>query len=259
MQINPTPGNALYELAETMAALDCQAAAIALRKLAQAGYISLEEADDAPDWVLLSIPGMGVGRLRALRHLTRPNWQPPTAQAIKVVARFLSAARSAMRYWPVEALEPLIRGAAPNGVQCRPFDSRLAVELFAKAAARARCHCTDEELVQVLRHVQNGHQKCVCDGSGSVPLLGAQMDTSEDGRIQSTKPGDLQETSGNGSPARETDHFAYPRTERLKIVLCYRSACGSGTLENKDQWAQSNYGISGRTLLRYEREFSAGE
>jgi len=252
-------GNLLYELAQTMATTDGHSAAVALRKLAQAGYTSLDQADKASDWVLLSIPGMGVGRLEALRRLTRANWRQPTAQAVKVVSRFLLAARSALRYWPAETLETLARGAALNGVQGHSFDSRLAIELFATAASRALAHCQAEELVEILRHMQSGHRACAYSNPGSICPIGTQPDDLEGGNAP--PPGSVaSETApGNGSPARETGHFAYPRTERPGIVLRYRAACGRGAIKNKDQWAQSNYGISGRTLLRYEREFPVAE
>jgi hypothetical protein len=35
----------------------------------------------------------------------------------------------------------------------------------------------------------------------------------------------------------------------------YRDARGKGQIVNKDRWAQTNYRISSKTLLSYEREF----
>jgi hypothetical protein len=54
---------------------------------------------------------------------------------------------------------------------------------------------------------------------------------------------------------RDSCHFAYPRSKRMKIVQHYRSARADGEVHNKDQWARRNYQISGRTLFNYESEF----
>ena len=88
--------NVLYELAQAMATNDGQSA-VALRKLAQAGYRSLNEVDSASDWMLLSLAGLGVGRLGAVRRMTRLDWPPPSPQAVQAVNRFVSAARPALR------------------------------------------------------------------------------------------------------------------------------------------------------------------
>ena len=113
--------NMLYNLAKAVAIDDELSTAAALRKLAQAGYGSLDEVDSASDWILLSIPGLGVGRLGAVRRLTRPDWQPPSPQAIKAMERFLSAARLALRLWPVEALLAVAQGSLPSGVANKPL------------------------------------------------------------------------------------------------------------------------------------------
>ena len=134
--------NVLYELAEAMAIADELSTATALRKLAQAGYGSLDEVDSSSDWILLSIPGLGVGRLGAVRRLTRPDWQPPSPQAIKAVDRFLSAARLALRLWPVEALLGVVQGSSLSRAADKPADERLALELLAEAAYSALCHCS---------------------------------------------------------------------------------------------------------------------
>jgi hypothetical protein len=42
-------------------------------------------------------------------------------------------------------------------------------------------------------------------------------------------------------------------------VQQYRAARESGQVVNKDSWAEKNFGISGRTLLRYEREVEQAE
>ena len=54
---------------------------------------------------------------------------------------------------------------------------------------------------------------------------------------------------------QETDHFAYPSSERQQIVEHYLAARAKGQIVNKNQWAQMNYQISSKTLLKYEREY----
>ena len=57
----------------------------------------------------------------------------------------------------------------------------------------------------------------------------------------------------------ESDRYAYSPRKRREIVQHYRAVRHSGLIENKDHWAHSNYHISGRTLLNYEREFPEEE
>lgn len=143
--------NLLWELAQTMTNQDNYSVGIALRKLVQAGYSTLEQVDTTSDWVLLATPGIGIGRLAAVRRLVRPDWQRPTADALKAAEGFLSAARFALRFWPVDALEPLVEGSAPVPTDERPVEKRLAMELFSQAAHRAMRYCDAEELLQALQ------------------------------------------------------------------------------------------------------------
>ena len=53
----------------------------------------------------------------------------------------------------------------------------------------------------------------------------------------------------------DTDRYKYVRPERLSIVLEYRRLRAQGRITNQDAWAQANYGITGRTLREYRREF----
>ena len=55
-------GNKLTELARAMAAGGHHSTAVALRTLAREGYATLRQVDSTPDWILLSIRGIGVGR-----------------------------------------------------------------------------------------------------------------------------------------------------------------------------------------------------
>jgi hypothetical protein len=53
-----------------------------------------------------------------------------------------------------------------------------------------------------------------------------------------------------------SDHYAHPNPKtREEIVVHYRKERAAGNVSNKDTWAQSNYGIVGKTLKRYEDEF----
>lgn len=247
--------NVLYELAQAMATNDGQSAAVALRKLAQAGYGSLDEVDSTSDWTLLSIPGLGVGRLGAIRRLTRLDWQPPSPQAVKAINRFVSAARLALRFWSLEALLDVITGSPPRVSKDQLAAKRLALDLFGDAAHRALCHCSSEELTEALSHA--GH---ACRG-----IRWRAANSSEE-RDQEPENGQI------GSPVerielryietnadRNSEHFAFPPHKRREIVQHYRAARESGHMTNKDAWAGKNYGISGRTLLRYEREYEQAE
>ena len=60
-------------------------------------------------------------------------------------------------------------------------------------------------------------------------------------------------------PLTESDRYAFSPRKRRKIVEHYRAVRDSGVIENKNRWAQSNYNITGRTLLNYEREFAEEE
>jgi len=221
--------NMLYKLAETVATADDLLTLVALRKLAQAGYTSLDEVDSASDWILLSIPGLGVGRLGAVRRLTRPDWQPPSPQAIKAADRFLVTAQFALRFWPVETLLGLVQGSAPAVSTDQPADGRLAVKLLSEATYSALCHCSAGELVETLRQLGGDH-----------PVDARQPDAPVE-REPVTR--------------QETDHFAYRYYKRQQIVEHYRDARSKGQIVNKDRWAQANYRITSKTLLSYEREF----
>lgn len=148
--------NMLYELAQTIAASGNHLVATALRTLARAGYTSLDEVDRVSDWTLLSISGIGVERLRVVRQLARPGWQPPSLPAVKAAGRFLSAIRFALRFWPPETLVALIEGSAPEIDVGGAHESRWALELFSSALPEALQHCSPEELTQVLRVESNG-------------------------------------------------------------------------------------------------------
>jgi hypothetical protein len=244
--------NVLYELAQAMATNDGHSAAVALRKLAQAGYGSLDEVDSASDWTLLSIPGLGVGRLGAVRRLTRSDWQPPSPQAVKAVSRLVSTAKLALRFWPPETLVSCIQGSPPDGSSGQPYERRLAIDCFSRATQQALNHCRPKELMLVLQAVGNG---CQCPRIESSSVSGVQ--TSLQRRLRSDLPAStaIRATPRQDSQVRETDHFAYPEHERRDIVRHYRAARERGEVQNKERWAHSNYSISARTLLSYEHEF----
>lgn len=248
--------NVLYELAQAMATTDGHSAAVALRKLAQAGYSSLDEVESASDWTLLSIPGLGVGRLGAVRRLTRLDWQPPSPQAVKAVSRFVSTAKVARRFWPSETLIALIQGSAPVKVTGEPVERRLALVVFSQAVHRALSYCPSQELIQLLGPTGNRSQPgCVCQD----PELhyGKEVQAEEVASEFQSESG--TETPGlephQDDPLAESDRYAYSPRKRRKIVEHYRAVRDRGLIEHKDHWAQSNYNITGRTLLNYEREF----
>jgi hypothetical protein len=156
MAIGDNSGDALHKLAQAMAAAGHQSVAVALRKLAHEGYTSLEQVDNASDWVLLSIRGIGVGRLSKVRRLTRPDWQPPSPQAVQAGNRFLCAAQFALRYWPPKPLASLTRDSTAMKVSGETLEKQLALDVFSQAVQRARRHCDADELAQALGSIGNG-------------------------------------------------------------------------------------------------------
>lgn len=247
--------NVLYQLAQALAGGGHHSTAAALRLLAQAGYATLEQVDEISDWVLLSVRGIGVGRLKEVRQLTRPDWQPPSPQAIHAVNWFLSAAQFALRYWPPETLTSLIRGSAPRVGNGGPVEKRLALDLFSQAVRKALYYCRAEELVQALRQAA-GESGGNADQAHEVPpetVVGVAPPAP--GHADEPKSS-LSAQTGNGSNgARESDRFAHPRYKRFEIVEDYWAARGRGQVLNKENWARAHYHISSRTLLNYEREY----
>jgi hypothetical protein len=248
-------GNVLYELAQVMATNDGLSAAVALRKLAQAGYGSLEDVDSASDWALLSIPGLGVGRLGAVRRLTRSDWRPASPQAVKAVSRFFSAARLALRFWPLEVLTSLIQNSAPVTVNDGPIEKRLAIDMLSRARRKALCYCGTEELVWALQQMEGKQDKL---GRRTKPAAPDPSIADEQPATRQASPvaHELPVAPSNGdSVTADSDRFAHPRHKRLEIVQEYWDAREKCLVQNKDSWARSHYHISGKTLLSYEREF----
>jgi hypothetical protein len=247
--------NVLYQLAQTLAGGGRHSTATALRLLAQAGYTTLEEVDAASDWILLSIRGMGMTRLKKVRQLTRTDWKPPSPQAVHTANWFLSSVRFALRYWSPETLISLIRGSAPRTISAGPIEKRLAIDVLSQAVRRALHHCGAEELVQALRQADGrpGGSARQTTGIASNPCirveeLGARQASPSISELSAT-------SSRGGGPAGDSDRYAYSPRKRREIVQHYRAVRDSGLIENKDRWAHTNYNITGRTLLNYEREF----
>lgn len=239
----------LYDLAQTMR--DKPLAATALRRLGRVGYASLEEIDRASDWVLLAIPGIGVGCLAELRRLTRPDWKPPSELAVKAVSDFMAAAQLALRLWPVETLIRVIRGSALATPASQPADRRFALDLLSQATGRASYYCPTEELVEALRQIGNGptggEQQITVDGGGKAE--------SQKRRQADVLTGAVDRAPHKYNADGNSSHFAFPPGKRQEIVQHYLAACERGEVLNKDSWASEHYGISGRTLLRYERGY----
>jgi hypothetical protein len=151
-----TSNPVLYELARTMAIEKRYLLAVALRKMAQEGYASLAEIDQVPDWILLTIPGIGAKRLGAVRRLTRTAWQPPSPEETRVASRFLTAAHLALCFWDVGTLESLVRGSPPDIADGQSVESQLAVKSLTTAAQEALHFHTAEELIGILHWAKKG-------------------------------------------------------------------------------------------------------
>jgi hypothetical protein len=251
--------NMLWELARTMTSRDSYPAAIALRKLARAGYTTLAEVDAVSDWVLLATPGIGVGRLGVVRRLVRPGWQPPSRKAIEVAERFLRAARLALRFWPLETLTSVVKGSPPLLGTDHPVEERLAFTMFSEATRKALRHDEAAAWIMALQQLAREGDR----------LVHSQSKTRSDDRTRSlaladagqqpfvTEPTEVAPKRSTANP--ESHHYAYEPEERRRIVERYRAALQDGEVENKEAWAYNNYRISRKTLWRYEQEFPEAE
>jgi hypothetical protein len=251
--------NVLYQLAQTMASGGRHSTAIALRLLAQAGYATLEQVDTASDWVLLSIRGIGVGRLREVRLLTRADWEPPSPQAMHAANWFLSSARFALRYWPPETLASVIQGSSAEPVSEGPVEKRLAMDVFSHAVRQALRHCEAEVWILALRQMMGQRDRQPHGRIESHQVLSSQSTLPTPGQQQPSTANPLDTPPGPGVTAPESDHYAFSSEERRQIVEHYRTARRNGEVENKEAWAYSNYHISRKTLWRYEQEFPETE
>jgi len=255
MPISANGDNTLHELARAMTAGGCHSTAVALRKLAHEGYTTLEQVDSVSDWVLLSIRGIGAGRLGEVRRLTRPDWQPPSPQAIQAGNWFLSAAQFALRYWPAETLASLIRGSASPKVTEGPIEKQLALDVFARAARTAQRYCQTRELIQALSQARNDHAESPRLVYEPFPGSEMQLQALDDSQVETPAPDLPAIPLDENDVVRDNDHFAHPRCKRIEIVRRYWIARENREIKNKDAWARSRYQISSKTLLCYEREF----
>ncbi|MBN1810633.1 MAG: hypothetical protein JXA14_02235 [Anaerolineae bacterium] len=255
MSTEPEGDGLLCELARTMDSRQDYVMAIALRKLARAGYTTLGEVDAASDLVLLATPEIGLRRLEMVRRLVRPDWQPPPPKVTTAAERFLTAARFALSFWPADTLESVLRGSSPLPTCDRPVEKRLAVELFSVACRKALRHCALEELAEALqqagRFVEGGsHPNAQTTSSAQGQLAQA---TQRQG--QASRPVCSNPRRRRRIPVEDSDRYAFSRERRLEIVESYRAARARGEVANKDHWARSHFSISAKTLVRYEREF----
>lgn len=246
MNQNTDDQNLLWQLAQTMISRDTYLVAIALRKLVQAGYTSLEEVVATSDWVLLATPGIGVGRLGIVRRLVEPEWQPPSHKAIQTATWFLSTARLALRFWSVEDLTSVIRGAMPPPVADRPIEKRLALERFSVAVRNVLRYDDAEAWILALQQVarEDDDHAVHCQALVPVERQAEPPALSDDAAPVPTDPA-----------SRDSDHYAFSAEDRRQIVEHYRMARSNGEVANKEAWAYSNYGITRKTLWRYEQEF----
>ena len=151
--------NVLYELAQALPAGHGYLTAMALRQLARHGFTSLAQVEGASDWELLALNGIGPERLAAIRRLTRPDWQPPSTQAISTAQRLLATAQLALRFWRVEDLEATLAGADPRATDDGRPESRLSMDAFASAVREASEHHAPDLLRQILQRASTlvGH------------------------------------------------------------------------------------------------------
>jgi len=143
--------NILYELAKAMRGQGGHLTAMALRALARHGYTSLAEVDGVTDCELLAIGGIGPDRLGAIRRLTRPDWQPPSRQAIRTAGRLLSAAQLALHFWSVEDLKAILGGNKLAAGKDKPIETELSLKAFANAASEAASHHDPAELLRIVQ------------------------------------------------------------------------------------------------------------
>jgi hypothetical protein len=245
----------LCELARSMDSRQDYIMAIALRKLARAGYSTLDEVDAASDLVLLATPQIGVRRLKMVRRLVRPEWQPPSPQVTMAAEKFLAAARVALTFWSLDTLESVLRGSLPLPACERPAEKRLAIELFSLACSKALRHCAVDELGEALRQVSrfaDGESQLDAPAPSDVEVQTAPR---PEQRAEAPKPARSKPRRRRQPPTPDSDRYAFSRERRMEIVEHFRAARARGEVSNKDYWARSHFNISAKTLVRYEREF----
>jgi hypothetical protein len=255
MPANANGDNMLCRLAQTLSAGGRHSTATALRKLAEAGYTSLEQVECNSDWILLQVPGIGTRRLAEVRWLSRPHWQPPSSQAIKAASWFLSAAQFALYYWPLEALASLVRDPTGINTSGGPLEKQLAMDVFSLATQKARQCCESEELLHTLWQIGGDCSPGIRLAPGLSPEAAMQPPALASSHVEMPAPSSTVLHRGEDDTSQDSDHFAHPRHKRMEIVRHYWIARENRDIKNKDAWARSQYQISGKTLLCYEREF----
>ena len=199
-------------------------------------------------------------RLGAIRRLTSSDWQPPSRHAIQAANWYLSAARFALHYWLPDTLASFIRGSAPAVANHGRGEKRLALDVFLQATNRAQSYCPSQELIEMLRLARNGHHPgCAGQDLELHHDSGVEVEPSPDEQQRESGPETSRAEPGWDDTAAESDRYAYSPRKRREIVQHYRAVRECGLIENKDRWAHSNYNITGRTLLNYEREFPEPE
>jgi len=238
-----------------MTAAGRHSTAIALRKLAQAGYTNLEQVDNTSDWVLLATPGIRQNRLGEVRRLCRPTWQPPSSQAVRAANWFLAAVQFALRHWPVKALVAVIQGSGVVMLNAESVDKRLALDVFASAAEHARCYCRARELIEAIWQVGGVEPDDVHPVAESSTVGAEWIKDAQTVLDETFSPDPAFNIAVDAGTAQDSDHFAHPYHKRLEIVRHYWIARENRQIQNKDAWARTHYQVTGKTLLSYEREF----
>jgi hypothetical protein len=173
---------------------------------------------------------------------------------------YLSAAQFALRYWSSDTLASFIHGPAPAVATQGRGERRLALDVFLQATSRAQGYCPPQELVEMLRLASNGHHPgCASQDPDLDHDSGVHVEPRADEQQRESGTETSRAELGWDNTAAESDRYAYSPRQRREIVQHYRAVRASGLIENKDRWAHSNYNITGRTLLNYEREFPEAE
>ena len=129
------------------------------------------------------------------------------------------------------------------------------MDVFSRAARKAVGYCHAQELIQCLYVARNGHGASTDLDPGLLHDHGQQSPMGMEGQDGEVAPSAPQLACAEETTHMESDHYAYPRHKRREIVQEYRLAHRGGQIGNKDRWARARYGITGKTLLSYEREF----
>lgn len=116
-----------------------------------------------------------------------------------------------------------------------------------------------------LKHLKQDRAKWICEAltpecrSFAIALSQLIVDLDHPAKTVGQKEGTTARPEQPDNNKHDSGHFAYGRLDRENIVKRFRSDRREGKIIKKDSWAQSNYQITGKTLLSYEKEFPVTE